>query len=76
MPTRQEPAEQPVAAWSWRAARRNATLGGSYRDGGCSSVAERRTVAPEVAGSNPVIHPTSQVLIPWIVVMFSDANPQ
>ena len=28
-------------------------------DGGCSSVAERRTVAPEVAGSNPVIHPNS-----------------
>src|SRR4030095_8581643 len=27
--------------------------------GGCSSVVERRTVAPEVAGSNPVIHPTS-----------------
>src|SRR5688572_30953181 len=25
--------------------------------GGCSSVVERRTVAPEVAGSNPVIHP-------------------
>ena len=28
--------------------------------GGCSSVAERRTVAPEVAGSNPVIHPKPQ----------------
>ena len=27
--------------------------------GGCSSVAERRTVAPEVAGSNPVIHPNT-----------------
>ena len=26
-------------------------------DGGYSSVAERRTVAPEVAGSNPVTHP-------------------
>jgi hypothetical protein len=25
--------------------------------GGCSSMAERRTVAPEVAGSKPVIHP-------------------
>src|SRR5262245_43948333 len=39
-----------------------AKLGGSVplEDGGCSSVAERRTVAPEVAGSNPVIHPKNQ----------------
>ena len=29
------------------------------QDGGCSSVVERRTVAPEVAGSNPVIHPNT-----------------
>jgi hypothetical protein len=28
--------------------------------GGCSSAVERRTVAPEVAGSNPVIHPNSR----------------
>ena len=28
--------------------------------GGCSSAVERRTVAPEVAGSNPVIHPKSK----------------
>src|SRR5574339_598373 len=29
--------------------------------GGCSSAVERRTVAPEVAGSNPVIHPKHQI---------------
>src|SRR5258708_15300784 len=30
--------------------------------GGCSSKVEHRTVAPDVAGSSPVIHPT-QVLL-------------
>ena len=31
----------------------------SAPDGGCSSKVEHRTVAPDVAGSSPVIHPTS-----------------
>ena len=30
--------------------------------GGCSSAVERRTVAPEVAGSNPVIHPKFKLI--------------
>src|SRR5207249_8992183 len=32
-------------------------IAASVPDGGYSSVVERRTVAPEVAGSNPVTHP-------------------
>ena len=34
-------------------------LEGFRLDGGCSSKVEHRTVAPDVAGSSPVIHPTS-----------------
>src|SRR5207237_2715458 len=30
------------------------------RDGGCSSKVEHRTVAPDAAGSSPVIHPRSR----------------
>ena len=48
---------------SMRIRNRRSTISNVSVSGGYSSAVERRTVAPEVAGSNPVTHPTYNPLM-------------
>ena len=49
----------PAGRIEWRAGAPRARGNPAVSHGECSSVVERRTVAPDVAGSTPVTHPTA-----------------